>query len=215
MEYFSYFLITFTSLFTIVNPFSAMPFYSSLVEELPAPDARALAFRTSFAALMAMIFFALSGEFIFSFFNVSIDGLRVVGGVMFSIMGYDMLQGKESRTKVLSASERVDMQDIRVKAITPLAVPLICGPGTITVLNVMVHDAPSLIHRGMILLATVIVCLMCFLILTGSNRIMGVIGISGQKVFFRIMGLILMMIAVEYFFAGIRPYIQSLMLLPH
>jgi len=206
----SYFLYVLTSLFTIVNPLGAMPFYSTITEGSEPQLARSIALRASLAAFSAMLFFAISGKFVFSFFNVSIDGLRVVGGILFSITGYDMLQGKESRTKSISAAERVSLQDVKIKAITPLAIPLICGPGTITAMTVMMQESRSFTHRSLLFIAALLVSIATFYILTGSKKIMSIVGESGQKVFFRLMGLILMMIAVEFFFTGIKPYIRAL-----
>lgn len=209
-DQFSYFLYTFTSLFTIVNPLGAMPFYAAITENSDPKLARTIAFRACVAAFSAMLFFAISGKFLFSFFNVSVDGLRVVGGVLFFITGYDMLQGKEGRTKVVSLSERMDVSDIKIKAITPLAIPLICGPGTITFMTVMTQESHGIINRVLLFSAALVISILTFLILNSSKRIMSIIGTSGQKVFFRLMGLILMMIAVEYFFTGIKPYVRAL-----
>lgn len=210
-ELFSYFLYTFTSLFTVVNPFGAMPFYSSLIEGGTKEIARHIALKASITAFIAMVFFGLSGKFIFSFFNVSIDGLRVVGGVLFFIMGYDMLQGKDSRTKTVSASEKFSLHDISTKAITPLAIPLICGPGTITVVTVMIQETTDNWQKIVLLVSAFLVAIGTFLILLSSKRITQLLGESGQRVFYRLMGLILMMIAVEYFFNGIRPYVRSIL----
>lgn len=206
----AYFLLALTNLFTIVNPLGAMPFYMGLTDGAERPVARAIAFRASLAAFGAMMFFALTGKFLFSFFNVQVDGLRVVGGVLFFIMGYDMLQGKDSRTKQVTASEQFSLQDVKTRAITPLAIPLICGPGTITVLTVMIQEANEFWQKSTIILVAAIVAVSTFFILVSSRRIQAFLGESGQKVFYRLMGLILMMNAVEYFFNGIRPYVRSL-----
>lgn len=209
-DHLSYFLFAVTSLFTIINPLGAMPFYTSLVEGSDAGLARRIAFRACLAAFVAILFFAITGKFIFSFFHVSIDGLRIVGGILFFLTGYDLLQGKESRTKIVSAAEKMSLQDVKVKAITPLAVPLICGPGTITVMTVMIQEAHFFFQRLLLFSAALIVCIATYLILVSSQRIMSLVGESGQKVFFRLMGLILMMISVEFFFLGLRPYVQKL-----
>lgn len=188
-----------------------MPFYSALTENVDTATARAIAVRASIAAFGAMLFFAIAGKFVFSFFNVSVDGLRIVGGILFFIMGYDMLQGKESRTKSVSPSEHFDLQDVKIKAITPLAIPLICGPGTITVMTVMMQETHQLLQRSLLFTAAFLVSIATYYILIGSKRIVATVGESGQKVFFRLMGLILMMIAVEFFFNGLKPYIRALM----
>jgi len=208
----SYFLLAFTSLFTIVNPLGAMPYFSGLTADSSIDQVRWVARRASLAAFAAMVIFALFGEFIFKFFNVSVDGLRVVGGVLFFITGYDMLLAKESRVKSVSQSEEASLQDVKVKAITPLAIPLICGPGTITVMTVMVQESSRVWQRMLLFTSAALVCLCTYFVLVGAGRIMSLIGESGQKVFFRLMGLILMMIAVEFFFRGITPYVQRLLL---
>ncbi|MEK6553756.1 MAG: MarC family protein [Bdellovibrionota bacterium] len=210
-EFITYFLYAFTSLFTIVNPLGAMPFYMGMVDDVNKQLARDIALRAALAAFTAMMFFALTGKFLFSFFNVSVDGLRVVGGVLFFITGFDMLQGKDSRTKSVTASEKFSLQDIRTKAITPLAIPLICGPGTITVLTVMIQEADEIWQKSSLIFSAFLVSVATFFVLVSSKKITSIIGESGQKVFYRLMGLILMMNAVEFFFNGIRPYVRSLL----
>jgi multiple antibiotic resistance protein len=210
-EFITYFLYAFTSLFTIVNPLGAMPFYMGMVDDVNKQLARDIALRAALAAFSAMMFFALTGKFLFSFFNVSVDGLRVVGGVLFFITGFDMLQGKDSRTKQVSASEKFSIQDIKTKAITPLAIPLICGPGTITVLTVMIQEADEIWQKSSLIFSAFLVSVATFFVLLSSKRITSILGESGQKVFYRLMGLILMMNAVEFFFNGIRPYVRSIL----
>jgi multiple antibiotic resistance protein len=209
-EHLSYFLFTFTSLFAIVNPLGPLTFYAGFTENLDADLAKMVARRASIAAFSGMFFFAVGGDFLFDFFNVSVDSLRVVGGVLFFIMGYDMLQGKESRTKKVSPSEQISLQDIRVRAITPLGIPLICGPGAITVMTVLSHETSNVVQTATLHMSALLVCTISYIALISSRTILKWIGESGQKVFIRIMGLILMMIAVEFFFKGIHPYIQKL-----
>lgn len=187
-----------------------MPFYRILTENQTSEVSKSIAKRASIAAFLAMILFALFGKFIFSFFNVSVDGLRVVGSVLFFIMGYDMLQGKESRTEAVSELEASHIHDIKIQAITPLAIPLITGPGTITFMTVRMHESVTFHDRALLLASALLVSISTFYILLSSRKIMAIIGISGQKVFVRMMGLILMMIAVEYFFTGLHPYIKAL-----
>ena len=122
-----------------------------------------------------------------------------------------MLQGRESRTKTMSVAEKLNIQDVEIKAITPLAIPLITGPGTITFIMVAMEESVTFLHRILLFISTVVVSLATYFILIGSKRIVQVMGESGQKVFIRLMGLILMMIAVEYFFTGLRPYVHKLL----
>ncbi|MBK8202774.1 MAG: NAAT family transporter [Bdellovibrionales bacterium] len=188
----TYFLYTFMSIFTIVNPLGTLPVYAAFTDSVKRDQAVRVARTASLVAFVLMILFALTGQFLFNFFSISIDGLRVVGGILLFLTGYDMLQGKNSRTKILSRAERLEIEEF---AITPLAIPMICGPGAITVVIVLIQEANSLVHKS---------------ILFGSKRILSLLGNSGNKVFFRLMGLIIMMIAVEYFFRGLTPYVQKI-----
>lgn len=207
-ETFTFTLFAFTSLFTIVNPTGAIPFFNNITEGLSNTKKQQIAAKTASTAFLAMVFFTVSGKMIFDFFNISVDGLRVVGGVLFFINGYDMLQGKMSRTR---KPDEEEVDEIDLLAITPLAIPIICGPGTITIANVLFLEAVDIPRRIALFTAIAVVCLLTFLILWGSKNIVRVMGPSGSKVFSRIMGLIIMMIAVEFFFAGIKPYVHSLL----
>lgn len=207
-ELFSYFLISFTSLFTIVNPLGSLPVYAAFTDLVRREEAVRIARTASFVAFLAMVLFALSGQFLFNFFNISIDGLRIVGGFLFFITGLDMLQGRNSRIKNLSRAERNEIEEF---AVTPLAIPMICGPGAITVTIVLIQEASSLSHKVILFGTFALVCSANFLFLIGSKRILSLIGNSGNKVFFRLMGLIIMMIAVEYFFKGLTPYVHKLL----
>src|SRR6185437_2149903 len=131
-----------------------MPFYNSLIEGSDGTIGPNIARRASIAAFCAMLFFGIAGKFLFEFFNVSVDGLRIVGGVLFFVSGYDMLQGRESRTKTMSAAEKLNIQDVELKAITPLAIPLITGPGTITYIMVTIQESDTLLHRSLLFLST-------------------------------------------------------------
>lgn len=203
----TYFLYTFTSIFTIVNPLGTLPVYAAFTDSVKRDQAVRVARTASLVAFALMVLFALTGQFLFHFFSISLDGLRVVGGILLFLTGYDMLQGKNSRTKILSKAERLEIEEF---AITPLAIPMICGPGAITVVIVLIQESNSLVHKSILFSNIGLVCLANFLFLIGSKRILSLLGNSGNKVFFRLMGLIIMMIAIEYFFRGLTPYAQKI-----
>lgn len=203
-----YFLFTFTSLFTIVNPISAMPLYLSLTEGMTKPQANRFAKKASIAAFTAMLAFAFGGNFLFNFFSVSTNSLRVVGGILFFISGYDMLLGQNARIK---APDTEEMQNREQFAISPLAIPMICGPGAITIVLVSLEDARTTARMLVLVFSILLVALLTHLFLLGAKRITRLLGPSNTKVFLRLMGLIIMMIAVEFFFAGITPFIHRIL----
>lgn len=201
-------LLAFTSIFTMVNPLGIIPVFTSLTAELDSHTSRKVALKAVSVAFFTMILFALSGKFIFDFFQISIDSLRIVGGIVFFMAGFDMLQARLIRTKSNeNEAAAVNTSDI---AITPLGIPLICGPGAITASIVLMNDAVMIEKKILLLIAILLVLFITFLVLIGSRGVMKFLGESGNKVMMRIMGLIVMVIAVEFLFSGLRPILRSI-----
>lgn len=201
-------LLAFTSLFTMINPMGVIPVFTTLTNGMTHKQAAAIAFKATSTALIVLLVFAFGGNFIFSVFNISIDGLRVVGGILFFLSGYDMLKGKLTRIK--SDDEKED-EAIKNFAITPLGVPMITGPGVITIAIVLMNEAHDFLLKTILVLIIFIVMGLTHIILLSSRKILAFLGESGNKVLTRIMGLIVMVIAVELFFRGLKPIIQNIM----
>lgn len=203
------FLLSFTHLLTLLNPFGVLPLFLTMTQGLDKKEIFIIAIKACFTALICLVALALGGRYLFDFFGISIDGLKVVGGILFMITGYDMLQARVSRIKDHDEKEFKKLG--ASAAITPLAIPMISGPGAITATMVMMEEAADISTRLVTFVAIVAALLVTFLVLIGSKRIIHVLGDSGTKVFLRLMGLILMMIAVEFFFSGVTPYMQTIM----
>ena len=122
-------------------------------------------------------------------------------------MGMDMLQARLGKVKIIDSEIKTYVNDI---SITPLAIPMICGPGALTNAIVMMEDANS-IEKKVVLIATVLlVILLTYIILYSSSRIIKILGETGNNVMMRLMGLIVMVIAVEFFFSGQKPIIMEM-----
>jgi multiple antibiotic resistance protein len=200
-------LLCFVSLFTMVNPFPVVPVYLSMTSGLTAAQARRVGLRASVMALAVMAFFALSGQFIFQFFRISLDSMRIVGGILFFIIGFEMLQARLTRTKYDEETPTEYAEDI---AITPLGTPMLSGPGTITSVILLMNESRTMWHRTALFVAMVLVAALTYVMLIGGQRLLKRLGASGHKVMTRIMGLIVMVIAVEFFFAGLLPMLRRL-----
>lgn len=208
MELLEFGLLAFTSLFTVINPIGILPVFLSMTQHLSPREARKIALKATLTSFIGMLAFALGGQIIFDFFSISINGLKIVGGLLFFLMGYEMLQGKMSRTK----KEHMDAESDDEFAITPLGIPMLCGPGTITVSIVFMQDNPQTDKQLILIAAMIAISFATFFLLLGSRAISRVLGSSGNKVMTRVMGLIVMMIAVEFFFAGLRPIVRNILM---
>ena len=131
-------LLVFTSYFSIINPLSTMPVFMTMTSELTVKQQRLTARKAIVVSFLTMIAFAFSGQLLFNFFGISADAFRIVGGIIFFQMGSDMLQARLVRVKVQEDEVKSYVSDI---SITPLAIPMICGPGAITNSIVMMQDA--------------------------------------------------------------------------
>ena len=200
-------LIYVTLLFTMINPLAVVPIFISLTDSFSVAESRGVAIKASFVSFITLTLFALSGKVIFDFFGISVDGLKVIGGILFFIMGYEMLRGRTVPKKVENESNANFGGEV---AITPLAIPMITGPGSITMVIIFMQDADSIFMKGEIITGIFIVTLFTAIILISGRRLMSFLGPSGSNVMMRLMGLIVMLIAVEFFFAGITPYIYKI-----
>ena len=201
-------LLSFISLFTMIDPIGALPVYVSMTSKLSHKESRRVALRATLTAWLILMLFTLTGRFVFDFFGISVNSLRVVGGIIFFIMGYEMLEARLSRTQSDKESVSDYIEDI---AITPLGIPLIAGPGAITTAIVLMNETTGILEKQIaLMLAITLVLALAFLFLIGSRQVMHALGHSGNKILLRLMGLIVMAIAVEFFFNGLRPIVQSI-----
>lgn len=200
-------LLYFTSFFTLINPLGAMPIFMTMTTSLSEQEKRKTAGKASLVAFITLVAFAVSGQFLFKFFGISVDSLRIVGGVIFFVMGLDMLQARLGHVKIKESEVKTYVNDISV---TPLAIPLICGPGAITNAIVLMEDSGTFELKVILFSAIITVILINYIVLLSSSKISKLLGQTGNNVMMRLMGLIVMVIAVEFFFAGLKPILQNI-----
>jgi multiple antibiotic resistance protein len=201
-------LLCFVSLFAVVEPLGLIPIFIGMTSGMAPPVQRTVARRACLVAFLTLFVFALLGQVIFRFFGISVDSMKVVGGIIFFLIGYEMLQAKQTRTKV---DEKAPAEPEGDMALTPLGIPMIAGPGAITNVIVRWNEANSMAKQIALLVGIVAVMFVTLALLLGARRVARVLGESGNRVLLRLMGLITMVIAVELFFGGLKPFVQKMM----
>ena len=207
-SYFAYALLCFTSFFTLVNPFGTMPIFLTMTQSLDERERARILKKAAFVAFFILVSFTVFGQFIFKFFGLSTSGFRIVGRIIIFKIGYDMLQAKFTRVKVAEEEIKDYANDISV---TPLAIPILCGPGAIANGIVLMEDAKDIIQIITLIAVIGIVFMLTYLTLRASTRLLKIIGETGNNVMMRLMGLILMVIAVECFFSGLGTIISEML----
>ncbi|GAB5465547.1 MAG: MarC family protein [Candidatus Kapaibacteriales bacterium] len=201
-------ILAFTSFFTLINPLGTMPIFMTMTKDIDQRHRNKIDRKASIVSFITIVIFAFSGQLLFNFFGISVNSFRIVGGVIFFLMGMDMLQARLGRVKIKDSEIKTYVNDI---SITPLAIPMICGPGALTNAIVMMEDADSAGKIIVLIFNILIVILLTYLILYSSSKIIKILGETGNNVMMRLMGLIVMVIAVEFFFSGLKPIIMDLL----
>lgn len=201
-------ILSFTSFFTLINPLGTMPIFMTMTADLDQTHRTKTAQKASIVSFFTIIVFAFSGQLLFNFFGISVNSFRIVGGVIFFLMGMDMLQARLGKVKLKDSEIKSYVNDISV---TPLAIPMICGPGALTNAIVMMEDANSIQKKTVLILATLLVIVITYIILYSSSKIIKILGETGINVMMRLMGLIVMVIAVEFFFSGLKPILLDIL----
>lgn len=197
-------LFTFTSLLAMINPIAGIPVYIGLTQDLSLKTRRKVIITSCSAAFAAMIIFALAGHAIFSFFSINLNALRVVGGILFFVMGFEMLRGRNVPKQLPEESDDNYGKDI---AVTPIAIPMICGPGAITMVTLFMQEAQGAMSQLYVVGGIFLVCTATAIIFAIGEGVLRTLGKTGANVMMRLMGLIMMLIAVEFFFSGLPHYV--------
>lgn len=207
-DYLAFFLYAFTSIFVIVNPIEATMVFLSLTSGLNAEEKKKIYRHTTIVAFEIAFVFAVGGDLVLRFFGITVDSLRVAGGILLFLVAMDMLRGGRQNRKVTE----VEMRDANTRediSVFPLAMPLLTGPGAITTVVVLMGAASNLPEKAMVLLALALTFVLAYYILKFSELIDRALGITGIMVLTRILGLILGAIAVNFVATGAWNLYQS------
>ena len=197
-----YALLCFTSFFTLTNPLGTMPVFLTMTNGLSDNERKHIIKRATIVSVVILLTFTLCGQFLFKFFGISTNGFRIAAGFIILKIGYDMLQARYSNAKLKDDEIKAYVNDI---SITPLSIPMLCGPGAIANGIILMSDANSWELKVTLVVTIIVVYFLSFVILRLSTRLVRIIGETGNNVMMRLMGLILMVIAVECFVGGIKP----------
>ena len=203
----AFYAASFVSLLTIVNPFSITSLFLSITQGDSAEKKRIMAKRASVTAAAVLIVFALVGDFILSIFSVTLDAFRIAGGLLIVNIGVRMISG--TREQLRSEKEKKEAKEKDDVSIIPLAVPLLAGPGAMTTAIALMSEAGTIIRVGMLMLAIIIVCFISYFVLIKADLVNRFLGETGGKVVERVLGLIVMVVGVQFIINGISGVVSS------
>jgi multiple antibiotic resistance protein len=196
-------VLALSSIFFLVDPFAALPTFLAVTAGQDDGKRRKTARKASLTAFVVLTTFAVAGSFIFKMFGITLPAFEIAGGVILLLIGLDMLEAKRSPTQESSGetAEAASKDDV---GIVPLGIPMLAGPGAITSVMVLVGQAPRLMswEMGAIVGSIAITAAICYVVLGGAARVARLMGETGIRILVRIMGLLLVALAVQYFVNG-------------
>ena len=191
-----------SSIFFLVDPFAALPTFLAVTAGADAKRRKKMAWKASVTALVVLSAFAVAGQYIFKMFGITLPAFEIAGGVILLLIGLDMLEAKRSPTQE-SHEESAAAARKEDAGIVPLGIPMLAGPGAITSVMVLVGQAEGEWKKmAAILAAILITAAICYLVLGNSDLVGRRLGETGVRILVRIMGLLLVALAVQYFVNG-------------
>jgi multiple antibiotic resistance protein len=206
----TYALVCFGSLFSIIDPFAALPIFLALTGANDHATRQGTALRASLTCFLVLTTFALGGQYIFSYFNITIPAFKIAGGVLLFGVGMEMMRAKQSNTRT-TTEEQVEAESKQDVGIIPMGLPLLSGPGAIATVMVLVGKANGMSQRLGVYVAILAVSLITLLVLRSADIVARVLGRTGINVIGRIMGLILAATAMQFVIDGAREAFPKLL----
>jgi len=198
-------LLCFSSVLIVVNPLAATLIYVSLTETMDHAARIQIARDSTRFALVVLLIFAIAGGWILQLFGITIEAFRIAGGLLLFGIGMEMVYAKTSRTK-MTATEKYEGQDTDDISVMPLAIPMITGPGAITTAIVLMNEAMeiSLIAILLVPLAAITAIAITYYMMKNADYITKRIGQREYRAVNRLMGMLLIAIAVQFVINGLK-----------
>lgn len=213
----AFLIMSFSSLFAVVDPLGVIPFFSGLTSHLDRTRKRKILLKALVTAFLVLVVFTIFGHQVLELFGITVEAFRIAGGVIFFGIGLDMLQSKPRRWRTgigkayardLEEQENVDEDDD--PSITPLAIPMLAGPGSITTVMVLTPQAPGHLGMPLVLAAVATILILTGGVLMGADVVLQKLGRTGLKIIEKLMGLVVTVIAVQLLIEGVTPVVQNM-----
>ena len=191
-----------SSIFFLVDPFAAIGSFLAITEGADKVRRCRIARKGAITCFIVLTVFALAGRVIFRMFGITLPAFEIAGGLILLLIGLDMLEAKRSATQEASGDteEATSKEDA---GIVPLGIPMLAGPGAISSVMVLVGQVTTAWQMAAIVGCIAFTALVSYFVLAGASRVRGFLGETGIRILVRIMGLLLVALAMQFFVNGL------------
>lgn len=203
------FIYIFAALFSVINPIGTVPIFVGLTQGDDKKERSRISLWTAIDVFLILIISFFIGQYVLDFFGISIEALRIGGGLIIVSSGFSLLSGNFSKKRGINKKVENDVQKRNDIALTPLAIPMLAGPGSISLLIAFYQDHQKTDEIIIASLAILTVALSIFLILKSAHYLAKILGASGIVAISRIVGFIVIAIGIQYIVSALVSIIQT------
>ncbi|WP_310556252.1 MarC family NAAT transporter [Flavobacterium sp.] len=204
------FIYLFFALFSVLNPIGTVPIFVGLTQDDSKDERSRISLWTAIDVFIILIISFFVGQYVLSFFGITINALRITGGIIIASSGFSLLSGKFSKKRGINKKVQTDVQTRNDIALTPLAMPMLAGPGSISLLIAFYqehHEPNQMIISSFAILAVSIVI---YLVLRSAHYLSKILGASGIVAISRIIGFLTIAIGVQYIISSILSIVRGI-----
>ena len=203
------FIYLFAALFSVLNPIGTVPIFVGLTMDDNAKERSRISLWTAINVFIILIISFFLGEYVLTFFGISIEALRIAGGIVIATSGFSLLTGNFNKKRGVNKKVESDAQKRNDIALTPLAIPMLAGPGSISLLIAFYHEHHSIPDIIFSILAIFAVAVAIFIVLKSAHYLAKILGASGIVAISRIVGFIVIAIGVQYIISSIITIVKT------
>ena len=204
------FIFLFAALFSVLNPIGTVPIFVGLTQDYTKKERSRVSFWTALNVFIILIISFFIGQYVLKFFGITIPALRIAGGIIIASSGFGLLNGKFSKNKGINKKVQEDIENRNDIALTPLAMPMLAGPGSISLLIAYYqehHETSEIISSCLAILA---VAILIYIILRSAHYLAKYLGASGIVAISRIVGFLTIAIGIQYIISSVLSIIRGI-----
>lgn len=204
------FIYLFFALFSVLNPIGTVPIFVGLTQHDDIKERSRISLWTSINVCIILIISFFVGQYVLTFFGITINALRITGGIIISSSGFALLSGKFSKKRGINKKVKSDVENRNDIALTPLAMPMLAGPGSISLLIAFYQEHHSPNEMVISTLSIIAVSAIIYIVLRSAHYLSKILGASGIVAISRIVGFLTIAIGVQYIISSILSIIRGI-----
>ena len=204
------FIFLLAALFSVLNPIGTVPIFVGLTQDYTKQERSRVSLWTAINVFIILIISFFVGQYVLTFFGITITALRIAGGIIIASSGFSLLNGKFNRNRGINKKVEEDIHSRNDIALTPLAMPMLAGPGSISLLIAFYQEHNSTTEIIVSSLAIFIVAIIIFIILRSAHYLAKILGQSGIVAISRIIGFLTIAIGIQYIISSVLTIIRGI-----